>query len=119
RSSSRRWSNVEQRLSTQYLGPSLVERASAIAIAALGLGVGTLIATWGISRIWHPPLHEISVKIANPEVYLAGKPQVTVTQEKPFVLAQPETQKPASPDSRLQELPKGNNGGVTSTGEVI
>ena len=63
---------MEQRLNMKYLSPCLIERASAIAIAALGLGLGILLAAWGISRIWYPPLQEVSLRIANPEVHLAG-----------------------------------------------
>lgn len=114
---------MEQRLNMKYLSPCLIERAGAIAIAALGLGIGILIAAWGISRIWHPSLQEISLRIANPEVHLAGNQQITVAQDKPFEITQPEARKSESSglsvENRAAGLSRTEKGSTTSTGEVI
>jgi hypothetical protein len=98
-------------------------------LAAIGLGLGILLASWGISWFWHPGLQEISLRIANPELHLAGNQQITVTQdrpftvtqEKPFEVTQSEARKSeaSTPENKAAELSKADKGSVTATGEVI
>ena len=59
---------MEQRLDVTYLRPGLVERSVAIGICAAGLGIGILLAAWGISFLWHYTPPETTVRIANPEL---------------------------------------------------
>jgi hypothetical protein len=65
---------MEQRFDATYLRPGPFERAAAIGISAVAIGIGILLAAWGISFLWRytPP----TIRIANPEI--------RVTQEKPF-----------------------------------
>jgi hypothetical protein len=50
---------MEQRLNAAYLRPALAERALAAGIAAAGIGIGILLATWGISSLWRYSPREI------------------------------------------------------------
>jgi hypothetical protein len=71
---------MEQRLDATYLRSGPFERAAAVGFCAVAIGAGILLAAWGISFLWSykPP----EIRIANPEV--------TVKQDNPFILAQPE-----------------------------
>jgi len=81
---------MEQRLDASYLRPKLVEPAAAIGISAAGIGMGVLLAAWGISFLWRSTPPEIAVRIANPELRVSQNAPLIVTQHKPFVLVQPE-----------------------------
>src|ERR1700720_3114654 len=81
---------MEQRLDASYLRPKLVEPAAAIGISAAGIGMGVLLAAWGISLLWRYTPPEIAVRIANPELRIIQNAPLTVTQDGPFVLSQPE-----------------------------
>jgi hypothetical protein len=56
---------MEQTLDATYLRPGLVERAMAVGLFAAGIGMGILLATWGISFLWRytPP----EIRIAGPK----------------------------------------------------
>ena len=116
---------AEQRLNANFLGASIIERACAISIIAVGVGAAILLAMWGIARMWHFVPPELSVRIANPELHLAGNSQVTVTQGKPFTIVQDKpftvVQEPPKQDfSKLfPSTEKGGSATVTTTGEVI
>jgi hypothetical protein len=94
---------MEQQLETAFLRPGLTERAAALGIAAVGIGMGILLAMWGFSFLWRYTLPEI--RLANPEV--------TVKQDKPFTVEQPSSIKTAP-----GEVPAGATdvGGHTRTG---
>jgi hypothetical protein len=115
---------MEQLLDTTHLRPGLIERATAVGIVAVGIGTGTLLATWGISFLRHGTPPEIAVRIANPEVTLAQPAPLTVTQDKPFVFAQPEPLKidPATLALKVEQplLPQTSGpDGKTSKGDMI
>src|SRR5262249_4002247 len=79
---------MEQRLDATFLRPGAVERATAIGIAAAGVGVGILLASWGISFLWRYTPPEMVARIANPELRVTQDRPFTVTQDKPLVVAQ-------------------------------
>jgi hypothetical protein len=81
---------MEQRLDATYLKHDLVERAVATALVAAGLGVGVLLAAWGVSMLWRYTPPEIAVRIKNPEVNIAQSPPLIVKQDTPFVVAAPD-----------------------------
>jgi hypothetical protein len=64
---------MEQLLDASYLRPGLVERASALGLGAVGIGIAILLAAWGISFLWR-----------------YTPPEIVVRQDKPFVVQQPE-----------------------------
>src|SRR5258705_8169363 len=74
---------MEQRLDATYLRPCFVLKAAALSIAAVGIGTSILLAAYGISLFWRPTPAAIDIRIANPELL--------VKQDKPFVMAPPET----------------------------
>jgi hypothetical protein len=77
---------MEQQLDVTYLRPSFVSKAFAISVAAMSIGTSILLIAYGISLIWRPmPASNVpfEFRIANPDL--------TVRQEKPFVMAPPET----------------------------
>jgi hypothetical protein len=76
---------MEQRLDATYLRPGLIERATAAAIAAAGIGTGIMLAAWGISFLWRYTPPEIPVRIANPEVRLS-QPEPLKIDPAPLVL---------------------------------
>src|SRR5215471_15644535 len=80
---------MEQQLDATYLRPGPFAKASAIGITAVGLGAGILLATWGISLLWHPTLPEVAVRIENPEIRVRQESPFIVKQEKPFIIEQP------------------------------
>jgi hypothetical protein len=43
---------MEQRLDATYLRAGILERATAAGVVGLGLGMGVLLAAWGISILW-------------------------------------------------------------------
>src|SRR6516162_6457608 len=98
---------MEQRLNAAYLGNGLVERAAALGIAAVGVGTGVLVAAWGISFLWRYAPTEVALRLANPEL--------RVTQDKPFVLAQP---KPVEVEPG-ETVAKKDADAKTTTGEAI
>jgi hypothetical protein len=106
---------MEQRFDATYLRPGPFERAATIGISAVAIGIGILLAAWGISFLWRytPP----TIRIANPEI--------RVTQEKPFILAQPEPFKidPGQLTVKIEQQPPATSGvggnTKTVTGEII
>ena len=114
---------MEQRLDATYLGRGLTERAVALGIGAIGIGTGIFLATWGISFLWRytPP----QIRIANPEIHVVPSGPLTVTQDKPFILAQPEPFKidPGQVTVKVEQQPPTTSrvGGNTKTanGEII
>jgi hypothetical protein len=76
---------MEQQLDATYLRPCFVSKAIALSVAAVGFGTSFLRAAFGISLFWRPTLipTTLDIRIANPEVI--------VRQEKPFLVAPPET----------------------------
>src|SRR5712671_2947210 len=81
---------MEQRLDATYLRHSPFERAAAVALGASGVGAGIFLAAWGISFFWRYTPPEIAVRVAIPEVRLVHNEPLTVKQDKPFVLSQPD-----------------------------
>jgi hypothetical protein len=109
---------VEQRLDATYLRPGPFERAAAVAIVAMAIGTGILLAAWGISFLWRYTPPEIAVRIANPEVRVAQSGPLTVTQERPFIVVQSEPFKVEQPPSPM--VPSGVGADAkTATGDVI
>jgi hypothetical protein len=108
---------MEQRLDATYLRSGPFERAAAIGSAAVAIGIGILLATWGISFLWRYTPPEIAVRIANPEVRVTQSGPLTVTQDKPFIVVQSE------PFKVEQSSPTVTNGvgrdAKTATGDVI
>jgi hypothetical protein len=89
---------MEQRLDATYLRSGPFERAAAIGIVAIAVGTGILLAAWGISFLWRYTPPDIVVRIANPEVRVTQSEPFTVTQDKPFILAQPfKVEQPSPP----------------------
>jgi hypothetical protein len=118
---------MEQQLDATYLGHGPIERAAAMAVVAGGIGLGVLLAAWGISFLWRYTPPEIAVRVANPELSIKN-PELSIKQEapldvaqkKPFVIAPPEplTIKVEQP----QQPPiKGgvDTGSQTAAGDVI
>jgi hypothetical protein len=108
---------MEQRLDATYLRSGPFERAAAIAIVAMAIGSGILLAAWGISFLWRYTPPEIAVRIANPEVRVTQTEPLAVTQDKPFIVAQSEQFKLERPSP----LPPSEvaRDGKTSQGDVI
>jgi hypothetical protein len=79
---------MEQRLDATYLRHGPFERTVAVGIGTVGVGMGILLAAWGISFLWRytPP----EIRIANPELHVAQDSPLKVTQDKPFMVATPE-----------------------------
>src|SRR6266516_228853 len=79
---------MEQRLDATYLRPGLTERAAALGLGAVGIGMGILLAAWGISLLWRytPP----EIRLANPEVTLIQPEPFKLEQDKPLKLELPE-----------------------------
>jgi hypothetical protein len=107
---------MEQQLDASYLRPVPFERAAAVGIAAVAIGMGILLAAWGISLLWRytPP----EIRIANPEI--------SVTQKEPFTIQPPPPFKLDTTDLTIKaERPpagsaKGPNGETrTANGNVI
>jgi hypothetical protein len=44
---------METQLDHTYLRPGIISRAAAVGLAAIGLGLGVLLACWGASFFWH------------------------------------------------------------------
>jgi hypothetical protein len=108
---------MEQRLDATYLCPGPFERASAIGIVAVAIGMGILLAAWGISFLWRYTPPEIAVRIANPEVRLTQSGPLTVTQDKPFIVAQSEPFKVEQPSPSV--LSGAGGDAKTANGDVI
>jgi hypothetical protein len=91
---------MEQRLDATYLRSGPFERAAAIGIAAVAIGTGILLGTWGISFLWRYTPPEIAVRIGNPEVHMTQSGPLIVAQDKPFEIAPPPPIKigPATPN---------------------
>jgi hypothetical protein len=112
---------VEQQLDTGFLRPGPAERAGALAIGAVGLGLGVLLATWGISLLWRytPP----EIRIANPEVTVRQDGPLTVHQDRPFTIQVPGPLKVELPSfPSLPVTPNGEGGGgqvKTPAGDAI
>lgn len=78
---------MEQRLNASHLRAGLIERAAAVGVVAVGLGVAVLLGAWGVSFLWRYTPPEIAVRVANPEVHIAN-PEVRVTQDGPLTVMQ-------------------------------
>lgn len=111
---------MEQQLDATYLRPCFVSKAFALSVAAIGIGTSILLAAYGISFFWRqtPIPTTFDIRIANPEVI--------VRQEKPFVMALPETLNtyPQAPNNRPEqssnlEHRKGFGDPATTAQEVI
>jgi hypothetical protein len=84
--------------------------------------MGVLLTAWGISLLWRHTPPKIAVRIANPEVHLSQDAPLVVTQDKPFVLAQPDPLKSDPATLALPSLPPNSHLGPnasTPKGEVI
>ena len=117
---------MEQRFDPSYLRPGIFERAAAMGIAAVAIGIGILLAAWGISLLWRYTPPEIAIRIANPEVSVVQKGPLLVEQDGPFAIQQPAALKidPAEVIIKTEQSPagstKGPNGETkTATGDVI
>src|SRR3954462_6536083 len=112
---------MEQQLDTGFLRPGPAERAGALAIGAVGLGLGVLLATWGISLLWRyaPP----EIRIANPEVTVRQDGPFTVQQDRPFTIQPPGPLKvdlPSFPSLPFASNAEGGGGQAkTAAGDVI
>jgi hypothetical protein len=97
---------MEERLDGSYLRAGLVERAAATGITCVSVGAAVLLRAWGVSFLWRYTPPEIAVRIANPEVRVAQSGPLTVTQDKPFAIAQPEPLKIDGGDlaARVEQL---------------
>jgi hypothetical protein len=80
---------MEQRLDARYLSAGPIERATAVGLGALGIGMGILLGAWGLSFLWRNEPPEIAVRIANPEVHVTQDTPLKIEQDKPFTLARP------------------------------
>jgi hypothetical protein len=118
---------MEQRLDATYLKHDLVDRAAATALVVAGLGVGVLLAGWGVSLVWRYTPHEIEVRIKNPEVQITQSAPLMVKQETPFVVVAPDPLKIEQGKLTVKveqppNLPIGDSLGSnsrTAAGEVI
>jgi hypothetical protein len=113
---------MEQRLDATYLNKGPIERSAAVALAAAGIGLGLLFATWGISSLWRYAPPEIAVTISNPEVRIRPDGPLTITQDKPFTLAPPEPIRlgPGQISVKVEPPPTGDRlPQQTTAGEVI
>jgi hypothetical protein len=117
---------MEQRLDATYLKHDLVERAAATALVAAGLGVGVFLTAWGVSLLWRYTPPEIAVRVANPEVRIDQSTPLVVKQDKPFIVAVPDSHKiedqlpvkvEPSPSSPMSDRLQSNS--QTAAGEVI
>jgi hypothetical protein len=84
---------MEQRLNAAFLRPSAVERAIGFGIAAFGAGAGALLAALSVSLLFGSYFGPLTVKISNPEVRVVQAAPLSVGQDKPFVIAQPDASK--------------------------
>jgi hypothetical protein len=80
---------MEQRLDATFLTRGPIERAAAAAFVCIGVGLAILFAAWGVSLLWRHTTPEIAVRVANPELRLAPTGPLVVTQDKPFIIAEP------------------------------
>jgi hypothetical protein len=118
---------MEQHLDATYLRHGVFERAAAVALAAVGVGAGTLLAACGISFLWRYTPPEVAVHIANPEVRILQDGPLAIRQDKPFVLSQPDpptiehgevTIKAEQPPSLATNGRRGSDA-QTASGELI
>jgi hypothetical protein len=109
---------MEQRLNASYLRAGLIERAGAVGIVAVGIGVAVLLGAWGVSLLWRYTPPEIAVRVANPEVRVTQDGPLTVTQDKPFTIAPPAPLKIDAGNliDRLVQIPPA---APTASGNVI
>jgi hypothetical protein len=116
---------MEQQLDATYLRHGLVERAAAVGISAVCIGIGILLAAWGSSLLWHYTPPEIAVRVANPELHVTQDSPLKVSQDKPFVVIQSEPLKiyPAKVIVRDEEPSRSTDKGIgtskTAAGDVI
>jgi hypothetical protein len=110
---------MEQRLDATYLRSGPFERAAAIGIVAIAIGVGILLAAWGVSLLWRPtPPPEIAIRIANPELTVKQDKPLIVKQSGPLKLEHGElTAKIEQPTATVGSGDGGN--AKTPTGDVI
>jgi hypothetical protein len=107
---------MEQRLDATYLRSGPFERAAAVGFCAVAIGAGILLAAWGISFLW---------KYTPPEIRIVQSGPLTVTQDKPFILAHPEPFKidPGQVTVKVEQQPPATSGvggnTKTATGEII
>jgi hypothetical protein len=117
---------MEQRLDATYLRAGPIERLIAMAVGAVGIGTGILLAAWGIAFLWRYTPPEIAVRISNPEVRVTQETPLKVTQDKPFVITQSEPLKmdPAKLTVMVEGSPRSIDNGVstdskTAAGDII
>ena len=100
---------MEQKLDATYLHPGILGRAAAVGIAAAGIGIGILLAAWGLSFLWRYTPPEIAVHVANPELRVVQEEPFKVEQDKPFMV----DRAPSSARSDNERV------GKTAGGDVI
>jgi hypothetical protein len=100
---------MEQRLDATYLRSGPFDWAAAIGIVALAIGIGILLAAWGISLLWR-----------------YTPPEITVKQDGPFTIQPPAPLKidPAELIIKKEQSPAGSTKGVdgetkTAAGDVL
>jgi hypothetical protein len=88
---------MEQQLNATYLSPEPIERAAAIGIGAVAIGIGILLSAWGISFLWR-----------------YTPPDIVVRQDKPFIVT------PSEPFKIEPSIPSGVPADTkTTAGDVI
>jgi hypothetical protein len=111
---------MEQQLDATYLRAGVFERAAAVGLATIGLGIGILLGAWGISMLWRHVPPEISVQVKIPDVHITqDKPLVAElrVQDQPLVVDQskPSSSAPISGPKNTVEhstiIPDSNNKG--------
>lgn len=110
---------MEQQVDLTHLRPGPVAKASAVAIGACGIGVGILLATWGLSYIWRPINHPIEVKISNPEVRVIQSDPFIVKQGGPFVVKQEQPFEVAAGTLKFEPTPAIPPVAKTADGDII
>ena len=91
---------MKQRLNPEYLSPGLIERAAAVALVIVSIGIAAVLAAWGLCA--------------------ARDPHVSVTREKPSIIVQPESSKGHAGNPTASSTDgKAGTQDKSSTGEVI
>jgi hypothetical protein len=70
---------MEQQFDATYLRPSLVSKALALSLVALGLGGAVLLTSLGLSFLWKPFPDAIDLRIKNPELTVRPIPPIVMS----------------------------------------